>query len=212
MFADISRFESIRVVRKEPGASTTVSFVKDDRDAQYLNEQRARQKLIGFGSSRSELLLARRVLLVEGASDKIAVHITADSLGKDPDAEDVAIVQCGSKSAIRFVARICRALSIPFVVLHDDDLYPEPVGDDGLRQRTRSQNKQEMASNAEVKSAAGDADVFVLSPSLEGVLGIGKSATDKPRRVLEALEPMAADELPTPLRHAVLTLFSSAAD
>jgi hypothetical protein len=31
------------------------------------------------------------------------------------------------KSSLPFFIRTCQALEIPFVVLHDDDIYPEPA-------------------------------------------------------------------------------------
>ena len=54
----------------------------------------------------------------------------------------------------------------------------------------------------------GRAKVFVMSPSLETVLGIGRRPPDKPRRVVEALSRRPIEEYPEPLVRAVSELFS----
>jgi hypothetical protein len=70
------------------------------------------------------------------------------------------------RSGIPFVARLCRALDIPVVVLHDEDHYPEP-DDDRLE------------------------------------LGIGRGATDKPRRIADGVSKRGVSELAIELKRAV---------
>ncbi len=61
-----------------------------------------------------------------------------------------------------------------------------------------------MEANERIKEAVGDsAPLFVVSPTLEAVLGIGRNAKDKPRKIAEALETKPLDEIPTPLLSAV---------
>jgi hypothetical protein len=127
----------------------------------------------------------------------------AERLGHDPDAEDLAIVACGTKTAIPFFARVCSALSIPFVVLHDGDVYPDAESDGARTQ----QNELESKKNAAI--AEGSAGrVFVLEPTLEAALGIGRTAKDKPRRVLDACQDTPLEGLPAPLVKAVEALFA----
>ena len=46
----------------------------------------------------------------------------------------------------------------------------------------------------------GDASrIFVLRPTLEGALGIGKVTKDKPKKVVETLSGMALGDFPEPL-------------
>jgi acetaldehyde dehydrogenase (acetylating) len=105
-----------RLVRREPGQMTTVAAVDQAEDVAYLAEQRDRHKLHAFTSARSELLFGRRVLLVEGPGDAAAAKLCAAGLGLDLDAEDLSVVECGGKSAIPFIASVCRALAIPYCV------------------------------------------------------------------------------------------------
>lgn len=208
IFADIVRFEAIRLVHKGTATMTTVRHVSSRSDIDYLDEQRKAQKLgIRFDATTSELLFARKAMLVEGPGDRIAACMVAEALGEDPDAEDFAIVACGAKSAIPFFARTCRALRIPFVVLHDSDLYEE-VGDEEKVQKIREDNAVAEKENSEILAAVEDeASIFILQPSLEGCLGIGRNAPDKPKRVVEALASQQMEEHPVQLIEAVQALF-----
>lgn len=209
IFADITRFESVRLIRKEPGSMTSVSQVTGDASITYLQKQRDTQKLVAaFDASRSEILFARRALLVEGHGDRLAALDAAERMGYDLDAEDLAIVMCGSKSAIPFFARVCSALSIPFLVLHDEDIYP---AEGGGEQQARVERENEYASTAndEIMAAAvEEGRVFVLQPSLEGALNISRNARDKPSRVVEAMKNRSPNEFPDELRKAIEALFA----
>lgn len=143
--------------------------------------------MTGFTASRNEMFFARKVLLVEGPGDQLAVRMVAERFGFDLDGEDLAVVECGGKSAIPFYARVCAALGIEYAVLHDEDLYVAE-GPEERQARIRADNGREEETNAKIVAVVGDSDrVFILASSLEATLGIGRGATDKPRRVAEAL-------------------------
>jgi ABC-type transport system involved in cytochrome c biogenesis ATPase subunit len=206
VFADLRRFESLRLIRREPGHTTSTAAVTDCADRTFLAQQRHRHKLHTFTAGRSEMLFARRALLVEGVADVTAASIVAAATGLDPDAEDLSIIECGSKSAIPFVATICRALSIPFVVLHDEDLHPVPEDPDEAAV-VAGENVDAAKLNAEIARVAQDGlGYFMLQPSLEGTLGISANAKDKPRRVAEELEARDAVAWPAALVAAVQCL------
>ena len=207
IFADATRFESIRLVRREPGESTSVSFVSSPEDQEYLNGRRKGLKLLtSFDPTRGEMLFARRVLLVEGPGDQVAARYVATEIGLDLDAEDLAVVACGAKSAIPFFARTCAALGIPFLVMHDEDVRPE-TGDEERVKKIRDENRKAEAENREILAAALDVErVFVLRPSLEEELGISRNASDKPRRIIGELRGRDVSAMPGDLVSAVQAL------
>jgi putative ATP-dependent endonuclease of OLD family len=150
IFADATRFEAVRLVRRPVGQTTSVSYVSTHEDQRYLSERRAAQKLVtGFNAGRSELFFAHKVLLVEGAGDQLAVRLAAEQLAVDLDAEDLAVVECGSKSSIPFFAKVCLAFGIDFVVLHDEDIYAEE-GDAEASAKIRAQNEEHRKVNADI--------------------------------------------------------------
>ena len=209
IFADVNRFEALRLVRREPGMFAQVDYV---REGNRVGLEKAREglKLGGrFDPARNEVLFARRALLVEGYGDKIAALITAEKMGKDPDAEGVAIIDCGGKSGIAMVTGVCRALNIPFVLLHDEDIWPEDSAPHPQEQR--QENEREKADNERIANAAGgSAPVFVVPRTLEDALGVGRNAKDKPRKVAEVIQGLELSKIPNELLGAVRSLFSQA--
>lgn len=209
VFADPVEFEAIRLTRRAPGGATGVTWVGDPADATYLADRRDRLKILtNFDTARSEALFAARVLLVEGPADQVAARHVAETIGTDVDAENLAIVACGGKAGIPFFARFLRALKIPFAVLHDEDLYDETGGTAKLK----TENADNRRTNAEIAAAVGDlTHVFVIAPTLEEAVGVGRNAEDKPSRVLERLKALGEPGWPKVLRSAVDSLIGQPA-
>lgn len=207
IFADMTRFESIRVFNRPAGGSTKVRWVNDDADRSYLKDQVDRQKLSQYmDPTSSEALFARRVLLVEGHGDMLAVRLVAKKLDLDLDAEGLSVVPCGGKNAIPFYARMCNSLGIPVLVLHDTDIYAAAGGEE-LPKWQAEENSKAPKENSEIASAIGDAArVFTVEPCLEAALGIGRSASDKPMKVVNALDGRTVEQMPDGLVQAVKAL------
>ncbi len=204
IFADVNRFESVRLVSRDGQHQSRVSFVTPQHQPD-LERARTAFKLGGkFDAGRNEVLFARRALLVEGYGDRIAALVVADKLGLDPDAEGVAVVDCGGKSGIELVIRVCRALDVPFVVLHDEDVWPTDEMPESEKQKAQTENEREQDMNRRLRDAAGQsASVFVVPRSLEAALGIGRNASDKPRRIAEAIAGVDLDGCPRELEPLV---------
>jgi energy-coupling factor transporter ATP-binding protein EcfA2 len=201
IFADVNRFESLRLVRRDADQHSRVSFVLPEQETALISA-RAAFKLGGkFDTGRNEVLFADRALLVEGYGDRIAASLVAEKSGLDPDAQGVTIVDCGGKSGIELVLRVCGSLGIPCVVLHDEDVWPmNGIRDPEARKTQEKENADEKAKNDRVRRAAGDAPVFVISPSLEAAMGITRNASDKPRRIAEAMTALDVNAVPPKLQ------------
>ncbi len=68
---------------------------------------------------RSELFFAKKVILVEGQTDKIVLSYLAKKL--DIFRYDYSIIECGSKSTIPQFIKLLNAFRIPYVVVYDMD-------------------------------------------------------------------------------------------
>ena len=211
VFADVRRFESLRLLRRPgPDASTQVSQITDPVDVSYLADQRDRQKMTRVvDASVGEALFARGCLLVEGHGDQLAVRQVAEARGLELDSEGLSVIPCGGKGSLPFFAKLCSSLEIPFAVLHDEDVYESEDGQP-LAQWQEDENKRAPSENERIAEAANGAPVALARPTLEAELRIGRNAGDKPRRVLEALEALAPDEFPECLVQSVETLVSMA--
>lgn len=213
IFADVNRYETLRLVRRQGGKSTVAFVAESDREA--LQAARDRFKLGNrFDAARNEVVFASKALLVEGYGDRLAALLVAEQLGFDIDAEGAVVVDCGGKDGIELVVRVCRSLRIPFVVLHDADIRPtETISDPVKRKKQERENETEKVKNQRIKDAVGDAGaLFVIVPSLEGALGISRDAADKPKKIVAALSGLALEDAGpelTPLVEAVGALLSS---
>lgn len=204
VFADVNRFESLRLVRRAAGGRTTVSYVSESASAE-LGGARERLKLGRFDTTRNEILFASEAVLLEGYADRLAVLTLAEKLGIDLDAEGIAVVDCGGKSGIELFIGVCKALEIPFWVVHDEDIWPETEAPPVRQPSSRSQeNAAARRLNERLQHAVGDqSKLCVLRPSLEAVLGIGRTASDKPQRVAEALAAIDVTDPPEGLQSLV---------
>ena len=76
---------------------------------------------------RSDMLFARAVLLVEGASELYAIPAFARKLGFDLDRAGVSVVFVNGKQNFEVYHQILKAFGIPHVILGDGDGNPEDV-------------------------------------------------------------------------------------
>ncbi|MGH2641281.1 MAG: ATP-dependent nuclease [Actinomycetota bacterium] len=143
-----------------------------------------------FDSSRSELFLARAAVLVEGLTEKLTLPFVFEALGHDPDRERISIIECGGKGNIPLFGKICRAVGLPFVAVHDRDAPEgaEPSHAEGLL-------------NALIAEVAGE-DRVELAPDFEGVAGI-HGDRQKPARAWRRFADLGADAVPAPLAEVV---------
>jgi predicted ATP-dependent endonuclease of OLD family len=176
-FLNVGRLEELALVSfREP--TGTVIF-----QPRPLPADRSFRAVSEFDAERGELLLSRAALLVEGRTEKLAFPFVFRALGHDPDREGISIVECGGKPNIPLFARICDAVRVPYLVVHDRDAAAgaQPI-------------QSERAVNAEIERAAGPARTVVLVPDFEAVADlVGRS--HKPER---AWRRFALEQEPIP--------------
>jgi hypothetical protein len=151
-----------------------------------------------FDAERSELFLSRAAILVEGLTEKITLPLVFQALGHDPDGEQISIVECGGKTNLPLFIEICLRARVPFVVIHDSDLWPE-----------REPLEDNVRLNALICRLAGARRTIVLEPDFESVAGFHGRGS-KPERAWTHLAHAPLDELPEPLVRAVKLALASA--
>lgn len=175
-FLNVGRLDELALVKRELPGGTAVF------QPQPLPADESFRAVSEFDAERSELLLARAVLLVEGRTEKLAFPAVFRSLGYDADREGISIVECGGKPNIPVFAGVCKAVGIPYVVVHDRDA---PEGSEPTL--------GERALNDRIAAIAGPERSMVLVPDFEGVAGL-TGESHKPerawRRFVEGGEPV----------------------
>ncbi len=193
-FLNVSRLEELALVEYDPRTGTRVvqpRAIAWDEDFRILTE---------FDAERGELFLARAAILVEGLTEKFAFPFVFAALGHDADRDAISIVECGGKSNIPLFARICKAVRVPFVAVHDRDAAAgaEPI-------------PAEQAVNALIEKVAGKRRTVVLEPDFEGVAGL-RGTSHKPLRAWKSFGSVRADGVPEPLARAVRLAVKMARD
>jgi hypothetical protein len=183
-FLNVARLDELVFVERLPHTGTRAlqpEEVSADDDFRVLSE---------FDAARSELFLARAVVLVEGLSEKLALPFVFAALGHDVDREAISIIECGGKANIPLFASICKATGVPFVVVHDSD-----------RRASGKLVAAEQALNRLIAETAGEERTVVLDPDFEGVAGL-TGHSRKPERAWQEFASRSSAEMPTQLVRA----------
>jgi predicted ATP-dependent endonuclease of OLD family len=133
-FDEIIRVEGVTFGEGDKKTITTnmrqlpVQFLVDDEIARHpalagkVTPESIREHYFNaYNPSRNEGFFAKRILLVEGATEDYALPIYAEALNYPLDALGVAIVECGGKCSMDRHYRIFNEMGIPCYILIDYD-------------------------------------------------------------------------------------------
>lgn len=116
-FINLEQYKSICIVRKQKESGSKVFQYKGTLF--YGDEIKNFNMNYWINPDRSELFFAKKVILVEGQTDKIILNYLAKKLGVYK--YDYSILECGSKSLIPQFLRLLNTFKIPYVAVYDKD-------------------------------------------------------------------------------------------
>ncbi|MBL8013087.1 MAG: AAA family ATPase [Candidatus Omnitrophica bacterium] len=188
-FLDLSDYQTISIVRKIPQQGTKV-FQPTGLQIQPGTKKELKL-LTEFDARRNELFFAKKVLIVEGPTERHSLPLAFKLLGADINEYGISIVDVGGKENIPFFMEILKAFQIPFFVLHDEDRNANNYS---------SYHDGSAGLNKKIENlAAGQGIVFRLDPDFEGVLGL--SGADKIRNGREKIMSITdVNQLPQTIR------------
>ena len=114
-FVSVPEYTEVLVIRKgDKGTEVKQSDLPDDG--------RRREKLVKeLDPERGELFFARRLLIVEGDTEKLAFPVYAGRLNVDLDREGVTVIEVGGKRNLMEFAQIAISFGIPTGIVYDTD-------------------------------------------------------------------------------------------
>lgn len=115
-FVAVPEFPSVAIVRKEKEAGTVVT--QSDLRADAAKLERLRQM---FVNEPAELFFAKRVLVVEGDTERLVVPVFADRQRIDLDSAGGTVIGVGGKRALLDYAELAISFGIPTGVVYDRD-------------------------------------------------------------------------------------------
>ena len=150
-FVDVSKFESLHVVRKKKSTTTIESGLT------LLSTGSQQNRIITkFNEGVNQALFADSVVLVEGPDDEIACKAMLEKQGFDLYKNNVSVVSCGGLPNIPTIAKVLNALKIDTVALVDED----------------PGNSNTASVIVKLKGILGNNMVYLQSPNLEGIFGV----------------------------------------
>jgi CRISPR-associated exonuclease Cas4 len=172
-FVDAYEAERVALVSKPDAAVGTQVCSCDPTAFDGLNDKKLFQGFTKLNPAMNELFFAKRVLLVEGPEDSIAVTATLKKLEQitsRPEELEWSVISCGGKESIPFFQRVLNAFRIPYAVLHDLDITAAMTPD---------AKSVEQKRNETIAGLCGTNRVYTYPIKLEHSLGLAAHFSDQ---------------------------------
>jgi predicted ATP-dependent endonuclease of OLD family len=202
IFVALDQPESVAIVRRTEADGTTVR--QTSKAALADNDRQALRLLTEFDTQRNELFFARCVLLVEGATEKLALPLLFRALGHGLNRLGISVVEVGGKTKLPLFASVCTALKIPFVVLADEDVRDVDTSLSEKKQKEqRERNTEHDRWNEDLEKVSPAGVLFWMKPDFETECGLPQAEAQKIDRALERFSAAAETDVPNSLRPVI---------
>jgi CRISPR-associated exonuclease Cas4 len=188
-FIDMEDYRHVVIVKK-PDLEAGTKVQRIEREL-FEGERKKRFNMVRFfNPDRNELFFARKVVLVEGPTEKAVLPL----LGRCTGCFDhkVSIIDCGSKFNLSLFIDVLNAFRIQYLVIHDEDpIDPEliPGGSrhdpDKFREAKQAFEENEKISNV-IDATIGK--VRQIPGEFEKLLGITRTKAEKLGKPFAAIE------------------------
>jgi CRISPR-associated exonuclease Cas4 len=193
-FVDMYDYQNIIIVNRDSSGPTNIFQVTEEIFKTEDEESRKRLKktfryLSLFDLSRSEMFFSKKVVLVEGDTEKFILPFWASRLAQkdkkyDFLANNICVIECGGKTNIHIFMRVLNKFKIPYVVIHDID--PIDFPEDKENKTDHEKAKLRMFKENDFIEKTLDTNygyIIKIKPELETVIEISKSIAEKQGKI-----------------------------
>jgi predicted ATP-dependent endonuclease of OLD family len=200
IFVNIHRTEDVCIVRRTIDDGTTVS--KPDKLDITLEQRETLRLLTEFDTHHNELFFARKVLLVEGNTEKIIFPLAFKALGYDINKLGISIIDCGGKTKIPLFIKVCKSIEMPFSVVVDEDIHPiDAKWSDKEKAKQKDDNEKHNRWNKEISLLVQDEpQISWLSPDIEATCDLPRNNSTKIDRAYEMFTNIEAKNIPEAIK------------
>ena len=193
-FVDMYHYQNIIIVNRDNSGPTNTFQVTEEIFKTEDEESRKRLKKIFrylslFDLSRNEMFFSKKVVLVEGDTEKFILPFWALKLVQkdkkyDFSSNNICVIECGGKTNIHIFMRVLNKFKIPYVVIHDIDPIDFPKDKenktDKEKARLRMFKENDFIDRAlDIKCGR----IIKIKPELETVIGISKNQAEKQGKI-----------------------------
>lgn len=178
-FLDLEYYKSICVVRKS-GIEIGTKVLQCFRDIfTELEEKKKFNLSYWINPDRSELFFAKKVILLEGATDKSVLPMLAKKLGVFK--YEYTLIDCGSKDNIPQYIKLLNNFRLNYIAVYDKDhqIHKNPQAID-------SANISSASIEASIDSTLGFSVIF--ENDIEEELGMTEKANNKAYKAISFIE------------------------
>lgn len=127
-FVNAHRAHELEILQKNETRGTYVTEKDDSIITESFLKEKKYQIYSHFNSYRNELFFARKVLLVEGSSDKILFETLAkEKWNIDINKEGISIIECSGKTGVLYFTGVCKLLGLNYFSVWDKDGEDTPL-------------------------------------------------------------------------------------
>lgn len=175
---NIDKYKSIYIIKKE-NDDLGSEVIQCNEDLFEGDEKQEWNLSYWINPDRGELFFAKKVILVEGQTEKVIISALADILGVFK--YEYTIIDCGSKGNIPHYIKLLNKFKIPYVAVYDKD-HQERKGDDARRTADKDTN----SILSIVDRSLGKSVEFVND--IEEELGYESETSGKPFKALKHIK------------------------
>lgn len=200
-FVNMEDYRSLTLTRKTSQIDGTKAFRVTQDVFENDEERKQRFNMISFfNPDRNEVFFARKVVLVEGATEKATFPVIARRL--DVFDHGVSIIDCVGKFNLILYMKVLNAFSIPYIVVYDEDPIPAELKPGGIKHDLNkyNQSKHKFEENERIESECNKnfGSTYKVQGEFEDILGIPKGHAKKVGKPYAAIEYFSDEKNPIP--------------
>lgn len=126
-FVDVVNYKSINIVTKnDQSIGTKITQCINEIFTEEI-EKKEFQLLNEFDPERNEMFFGRKVLLVEGDTEKVVFPLVAQKMGSNFifSENNISIIETGGKGNLILFAKVLNAFKLSYIIICDEDVYEE---------------------------------------------------------------------------------------
>lgn len=151
-FVDLTTYEGIAVVRKESTSKGTTACQCKPNVFGDPEERKSFQFISSFDIKKNQMFFAKKVVLVDGEQDAIALLATGrnENLFEEfPEAIGYTLVETDCKNELKKYMKLLNSFGIPYIVLHELDGEPDAPINVEIRSLLGENKSVELPNNLE---------------------------------------------------------------
>jgi len=216
-FVQMNEYKNIVIVKRDSNGPTFTFqytgdiFVTEDPESKKRLKKVFRYLSL-FDLSRSELFFAKKVILVEGDTEKFIIPFWASKYAVqnkkyDLSANNICIIECGGKTNLHIFMRVLNRFNIDYIVVHDVDPIDFPEDKEGLTDKERKKIRF-LKENSFIERALDQnlGRIIRINPKLEKIIGVSSQQVEKEGKVGAAFfkfEDMNLNDYPSEVKNIV---------